>query len=51
MEKEMEAANALKEVQKKEKELKTHEQIKNIAGLEGEIAKKDTDTETNHPKS
>lgn len=49
--KEMEEANSLKEAEKKGKELKTHEQIKNIAGLEGEIAKKDADAETAHPRS
>jgi hypothetical protein len=49
--KEMEADNAQKEARKKEKEQKTQEQIKNIASLEGEMAKKDADAESAHPRS
>jgi hypothetical protein len=45
------ADNAAQEAEKTAKGKKAHEQIKSIASLEGEIAKKDADAESAHPRS
>jgi hypothetical protein len=47
----VEADNAAKEAQKQEKGRKAHNQIKNIASLEGEMAKKDAEADGAHPRS
>jgi hypothetical protein len=45
------ADNAAQEAKKEEKGRKAHEQIKNIASLEGEMAKKDAEADSAHPRS
>ena len=45
------ADNAAQEAKKQEKERTAHEQIKNIADLEGKMAKKDAGTDGAHPRS
>ena len=43
--------NAAQEANKQEKGREAHQQIKNIANLEGEMAKKDADANSAHPRS
>jgi hypothetical protein len=43
--------NIAEEAKNQEKARKTHEQIKNIANLEGEMAKKDANADGAHPRS
>lgn len=45
------ADNAEKEAENLEKGRKAHELIKNIASLEGEMARKDADADAAHPRS
>jgi hypothetical protein len=47
----MEEDNAAQEARKREKGLKARKQIKNIANLEDDMAKKDADTDCAHPRS
>lgn len=48
---EIAADNAAKEATKTEEARKAHEQIKTIASLEGEMAKKDADANSAHPRN
>jgi hypothetical protein len=48
---EMAADRAAQEAKKQEKERMAHEQVKNIANLEGEMAKKDAGADGAHPRN
>jgi hypothetical protein len=47
----IEADNAAQEAKNQEKGRKAHDKIKNIANLEGEMAKRDADADSAHPRS